>query len=237
MYKYLSTCYDFFMRGVDYDGWANRLAEKIGDRKRGVDCGCGSGMITYRLKKLGYDVIGMDVSREMLDIAAQNFASVGESITLVQMDSTKLKLARPVEFITAVCDVVNYIKNPLAFFKKAYENLAGGGVLLFDVSSAYKLKEVIGNNVFTDSSNEVTYVWTNELSKNQTKVDMNLTFFTKNSQGSYDKTEESQTQYVHEQSALEEMLKEAGFSTVEVYGAKGKNIALEEQRLFFVAYK
>ena len=53
MYKYLSSCYDEFMQDVDYDAWAKKIAGYIGNRKKGVDCGCGSGLITMRLKKNG----------------------------------------------------------------------------------------------------------------------------------------------------------------------------------------
>ena len=53
MYQYLSYCYDSFMSDVDYDVWANRIIGILGDRKKGIDCGCGSGNITLRLKKSG----------------------------------------------------------------------------------------------------------------------------------------------------------------------------------------
>lgn len=238
MYKYLSTCYDLFMKDVDYDGWADRLSREIGDRRRGVDCGCGSGMITYRLKKRGYDVIGMDVSAEMLKVASENFAKVGEKIMLVQMDSAKLKTPRRVDFITAVCDVVNYMKNPLAFFKRAYENLTDDGILLFDISSEHKLIEELGNNVFTESSDKVTYIWTNSLSQKKDKIDMFLTFYTQNSTGSYDKTEESQTQYIYSESTLTSLLYSAGFKRVKVEGKEVGAVPKEgEPRLFFAAYK
>jgi len=226
------------MKDVDYDGWADRLSGEIGSRRRGVDCGCGSGMITYRLKKRGYDVIGMDVSAEMLKVAAENFAKVGEKITLVQMDSARLKTPRKVDFITAVCDVVNYMKNPLAFFRRAYESLADGGVLLFDVSSEYKLTEELGNNVFTEASDKVTYIWTNSLSQKKDKIEMFLTFFTLNESGSYDKTEESQTQYIYSESRLTDMLYSVGFNKVKVEGRSvGSRPRENEPRLFFTAYK
>ena len=236
MYKYLSSCYDEFMQDVDYDAWAKKIAGYIGNRKKGVDCGCGSGLITMRLKKMGYDVIGTDLSTEMLERARENFRRENLNITLVRMDSENLVVGNKVDFITAVCDVVNYMKKPEKFFVRAYNALADDGVLLFDISSKYKLTEIIGNNVFTDSSDNVTYIWSNSLSEKQNKVEMFLTFFVKNKDGSFDKEEENQIQYIYEADDLVEKLRAAGFGKIEYFGFEGKNVA-QEERICFAAYK
>lgn len=236
MYKYLSSCYDEFMQDVDYDAWAKKIAGYIGNRKKGVDCGCGSGLITMRLKKMGYDVIGTDLSAEMLERARENFRRENLNITLVRMDSENLVVGNKVDFITAVCDVVNYMKKPEKFFVRAYNALADDGVLLFDISSKYKLTEIIGNNVFTDSTDNVTYIWSNLLSEKQNKVEMFLTFFVKNKDGSFDKEEENQIQYIYEVDDLVEKLRAAGFGKVEYFGFEGKNVA-QEERICFAAYK
>lgn len=236
MYKYLSSCYDEFMQDVDYDAWAKKIAGYVGNRKKGVDCGCGSGLITMRLKKMGYDVIGTDLSTEMLERARENFRRENLNITLVRMDSENLVVGNKVDFITAVCDVVNYMKKPEKFFVRAYNALADDGVLLFDISSKYKLTEIIGNNVFTDSTDNVTYIWSNSLSEKQNKVEMFLTFFVKNKDGSFDKEEENQIQYIYEVDDLVEKLRAAGFGKVEYFGFEGKNVA-QEERICFAAYK
>lgn len=236
MYKYLSSCYDEFMQDVDYDAWAKKIARYIGNRKKGIDCGCGSGLITMRLKKMGYDVTGTDLSTEMLERARENFRRENLNITLVRMDSENLVVGNKVDFITAVCDVVNYMKKPEKFFVRAYNALADDGVLLFDISSKYKLTEIIGNNVFTDSTDNVTYIWSNSLSEKQNKVEMFLTFFVKNKDGSFDKEEENQIQYIYEVDDLVEKLRAAGFGKVEYFGFEGKNVA-QEERICFAAYK
>lgn len=236
MYKYLSSCYDEFMQDVDYDAWAKKIAGYIGNRKKGVDCGCGSGLITMRLKKMGYDVIRTDLSTEMLERARENFRRENLNITLVRMDSENLVVGNKVDFITAVCDVVNYMKKPEKFFVRAYNALADDGVLLFDISSKYKLTEIIGNNVFTDSTDNVTYIWSNSLSEKQNKVEMFLTFFVKNKDGCFDKEEENQIQYIYEADDLVEKLRAAGFGKVEYFGFEGKNVA-QEERICFAAYK
>lgn len=236
MYKYLSACYDQFMNDVDYDAWAEKLAARIGDRKKGIDCGCGSGLITMRLKKKGYDVIGTDVSAEMLERARENFRRENLDIPLVLMNSENLVVGNKVDFITAVCDVVNYMKKPEKFFAAAYRSLKEGGVLLFDISSRYKLERIIGDNVFSDSTDDVTYIWSNSLGKKKDKVEMFLTFFVKNGEDTYIKKEETQVQYIYDAEDLAEKLKKAGFNKVEYRGFAAKSI-IEEERICFAAYK
>lgn len=237
MYKYLSACYDEFMSEVDYDSWARRIAEFLGNRKKGVDCGCGSGKITLRLKKMGYDVTGTDISAEMLEAARRNFARENISVPLVRMDCEKLTVGNKVDFVTAANDVVNYTKKPERFFQRSYDALKNGGVLLFDVSSKYKLTKIIGDNVFTDSTDDVTYVWSNVLSGKADKVEMYLTFFVKNESGSYDKKEEKQIQYIYEAEHLVKLLENVGFVDVKYFGFDGKKQPEEEERIFFAAYK
>lgn len=237
MYRYLSECYDLFMLESDYDNWLEKAVSVIGPRRKGIDCGCGSGAVTIRLKKLGYDVMGIDISPEMLDAAVKNAARQNVSVTFINMDCQKLIVGNKVDFITAVCDVVNYMKNPLSFFRAAYKALKKDGVLFFDISSSYKLINIIGNNVFTDSTSEVTYVWNNTLSEKLDKVDMDLTFFVKNASGTFDKKEESQTQYIYSEQSILSWLKVAGFSDINIFGEnKGESVE-NEQRIYFAAYK
>ena len=153
------------------------------------------------------------------------------------MDSEKLAVAGKADFITAACDVVNYMKHPERFFARSYDALTDDGILVFDISSRYKLVEIIGNNVFTDSAEDVTYIWANHLSAKKDKVEMFLTFFTRNADGSYAKREENQIQYVYDAEYLAELLRGAGFADVSYDYFDGKITPETEERIFFTAYK
>lgn len=238
MYEILAEYYDRFMADVPYDEWVKSVARILGSRKRGRDVGCGTGKFTVALKKLGYDVTGSDVSPEMLTKAAEYAKSCGENVKFLLQSAEDLKDSHPVDFVIACCDVVNYLKNPQSFFDKAYAALAPGGVLAFDVSSEYKLTEILGNNVFTDSDDEVAYVWENSLDARRRAVDMRLTFFIRQQNNYYIKRTDEQTQYVRSREEIEGMLARSGFGKIAVTGfLKSGEPTANEQRVVFAAYK
>ncbi len=238
MYEILSEYYDKFMADVPYAEWTDYIVKILGDRRRGRDAGCGTGKFTVALKNAGYDVTGSDLSPEMLTKAAEYAKKSGTDVKFVLQSADKLEDARPLDFITACCDVVNYLKNPTKFFRRAYEALAPGGVLAFDISTAYKLRNILGNNVFTESTDEVTYVWENALDEKRRAVDMRLTFFIKQANDYYSKRTDEQTQYIHEEEEIIRDLRDAGFNKITTRGfLKNRRPTERDERIVFAAYK
>ena len=235
MYDALSWYYDVFSDGDD-GLRADYLATFLPAGGRGADLGCGTGGVTLELKKRGFDVTGFDSSEGMLSAAYERAANEGEIAEFVLKNVFGGGFGKNLDFAVASCDVVNYAKKPLGFFKKVYDSLSDGGVFAFDVSSEYKLKNIIGNNTFTDTAGGVTYVWENSLSSGS--VDMFLTFFVLREDGTYDKASDEQTQYIHTETNLVSALKEAGFVKIKVYGygTRSKPCARCE-RLFFSCEK
>lgn len=233
MYDGIVEFYDNFMGDVDYSAWCD-FAIQFFSGKKGFDVGCGSGKFTIELAKRGYDVVGGDPSALMIKKAYENARREGISIPFVSMDAEKLTLLSKMNFITAVCDVVNYLKNPKIFFEKAFNSLDDDGVLFFDVSSEYKLKQILGNNTYSDENNDVLYVWNNYLSKNY--VDLQLSFFCKDKDGKYIRYDENQRQYIHKSVDLIKCLKEIGFSQIFVYSNYNKQVEKKtSERLYFIA--
>ena len=148
MYDNLAEFYDIFMADVPYERWIEYTSSFLRTHKKGIDVGCGTGKFTIALKKMGYDVLGMDVSEQMLSKAVQNATADGVDVTFVLQNAQFLEINNKVDFIVANCDVVNYLQNPTQFFKRAYSALNNGGILMFDISTEYKLKNVISNNLY-----------------------------------------------------------------------------------------
>jgi predicted TPR repeat methyltransferase len=144
---------------------------------------------------------------------------------------------KPVDFVTCVCDGINYVneKNTVKTFSNVYNHLKSGGIFMFDVSSAYKLGKVLGNNTFTYDTEELAYIWTNKLSA--AKVEISLTFFEKDG-GNYRRFIEDHTQYIHTEATLKSNLTAAGFSKIETFdGYTDKTAKEKSHRITFVCGK
>ena len=74
-YSAFAYVYDELMDNVPYDAWAEYLIGLLKENGvvEGLVCelGCGTGQMTRRLAAAGYDMIGIDLSEEMLDVARE----------------------------------------------------------------------------------------------------------------------------------------------------------------------
>lgn len=234
-YGCLAAYYDRLMTDFDYAGYLALLErEDIG--QEGVDLCCGSGAITIALAKKGKKMTGADISPEMLSRAAQNAREEGVMPVFVQADATSFRPHKAADFVTCVCDGVNYIKpkDLAVFFKNAACILKEGGKLIFDVSSEYKIKKVIASNVFFEDYDDLTYLWTNTQFKGGVK--MELTFFIREKDGRYIKQTEEHTQYAHTREDIENAMK--GLFTFKAYDFPAmKEVSAKTTRIVWVCVK
>ena len=83
-YTNFAKVYDLFMDNVPYDKWVEQIKDILYKEniKDGLICdlGCGTGAITERLANLGYDMIGIDNSYDMLDVAMEKKYASGNDI-------------------------------------------------------------------------------------------------------------------------------------------------------------
>ncbi len=237
-YGQFAALYDPLMRDVDYDGWAAYLASFLPSGIRVADCACGTGEITLRLARQGFQMTGVDISASMLEVASAKARKAGLSIPFIQQDMRGLALHKPCGAVVCACDGVNYLDSPgaaLAFFQAAHQALEPGGLLLFDVSSAYKLAHVLGCHTFAEEEEDCAYIWHNVYDAHSRLLEMDLTFFQKEAAGLYRRFEEKHIQRAHGQEELLAALEKAGF-TAAVYDAFTNDPPrAESERLQFAA--
>lgn len=201
----------------------------------GMDLGCGTGALTLELLKRSVDVYGVDSSSEMLNRAVTKASSSGITAKFVLGDAQNPPITHKLNFIIAANDVYNYLPKLDKAFENAYNALEAGGTLAFDISSEYKLKNVLAGNTFTQTENGVTYVWQNE--KRGNKVIIDFTVFEPQG-GLYSKSEETQIQYIHSVAEVEQSLKKAGFASVKTYEfLKTGKPAAKSLKIAFIAKK
>ncbi len=238
-YSALARYYEKLAEEDGYEEWGDRvseLAKLYSKGKKCADLACGSGFFTRKLKAGGFDVFGCDISDEMLVEAQKKSVEDGLSIEYRKQNLVNFVNFEKLDVVTVINDGFNYLDGKK--LKKAVsaisKNLKSGGVLIFDVSSAYKLKNVIADNIFAEDLDELTYLWFNELNGN--KLTMNLTFFIKDGD-KYIRKDEVHVQYVHELDFIKNVLSENSFEIVELFGKKRGLIADTDERWNFVAIK
>lgn len=92
-YTGFAQVYDIFMDNVPYDEWTEYLAGLL--KEYGIEdglileLGCGTGSVTRRLADKGYDMIGIDNSEEMLEIARYKEYNEYETISYDEDEETE----------------------------------------------------------------------------------------------------------------------------------------------------
>lgn len=236
-YSALGSWFEYLNDDCDYLQWSQYLIERLracNAGLKGLDIGCGNGYFTRALYKAGYDVTGIDISPQMLSVARQKAAAEGVGSEFLLGDITKLKINGKTDFAVAVNDCINYVpKNKLGTaFAKVYSALNRGGVFLFDISSEYKLRHIIGENLFGEDREDVSYLWFN--TQTDDGVVMDLTVFVRGADGRYEKLEEQHRQYAYSEQEILTALQRAGFKQTHAEGHLGKD---KTQRINFTAIK
>ncbi len=248
-YETLAKMYDALMDDVNYQEWADyidAMLQKNGcSGKRLLDLGCGTGNISIPLAQKGYQVTGVDLSAEMLDIARSKSEAAGLVIDWQQQDLTELQLlddagAEPVfDAIIATFDVFNHLTSPedlQMLFHSLNPFLVDEGILLFDVQTPYKLQEYLGNHIFTLHRDDIEYIWENHFDEESQICTMDITFFVRQENGLYQRETMCQEERVYDLELLQMWLKYSDFELIGVYGElSDEKLQPEAHRAVFVA--
>ena len=242
MYAAFASVYDRLMADVNYPAWAyyyKALLQKYGVAQgRVCECACGTGSLTIQLAMLGYQMTGADISAEMLFEAGQKARKHGVMIPFIRQDMCHLHVHRPVDAILCTNDGLNYLGSSgrlSAFFRAAYTTLRPGGTLIFDLSTPYKLEHDLGNRLLGDETEEFAYLWRNRLAGNRKFVELDLTIFIRQADGSYLRVSERQKQYLHTADQLRNQLAAAGFTDIAFFGDQRLSEPARHERRWFIA--
>lgn len=245
MYSDFALVYDRLMADVDYAGWADfycKLLDRAGvaPGAKIAECACGTGGLTLPLSQ-HYQITGVDSSQEMLSIAADKLRSAGRQVSLVRQDMRRLRLHSPQDAVLCTCDGLNYLSSPQGarrFFEAANRALKPGGALVFDISSLYKLRHVLGNRTLFKADGDIRYIWQNHWQERHRLLDLRLQIFVSEPDGRYRLIEEAQRQRGYELDALRDALSAVGFGGIRFFGDRHfDTIREDEQRIHALCIK
>lgn len=253
MHKKFAEIYDVFMKNVNYTSWYNFVKNminsnlKINDKKnrnytiKVLDLGCGTGEFTYRFFKDGYDVVGIDISDDMLTITEKKVKEKGYNKGFFK-NTIELNCANIIDYIhkeevdVAVCnfDTVNYFNDESdfeKFIRNCYKNIKKGGLLIFDIVTEDIFDEIFENGIFLDEEEEYTSIWRYEqLEEKRYFIEIDLFLKKLETENVYEKYNEQHTKYIFDPEwALNTAISE-GFEIVDT----ASNPEFGESRIFII---
>ena len=231
-YTGFAEVYDLFMDQVPYEKWSRRITEIL--KEYGIsdglvlDLGCGTGSMTELLAGAGYDMIGVDASEEMLELAYEKRAESGHDILYLLQDMREFELYGTVRAIISVCDSLNYIteeEDLLQVFRLVWNYLDPDGVFFFDMNTIYKYSKMLGETTIAENREEGSFIWENYYDPEEQLNQYDLTLYIRDEDDRYTRFEETHIQKAYALERVLELLQQAGMKAEQIFDSDtGKEV-------------
>ena len=243
-YTSFAQVYDMFMDNVDYPSWSKYLIQLLKEYQVEdglvLDLGCGTGNMTELLAKEGYDMIGVDNSEDMLEIASEKREKSGLNILYLLQDMREFELYGTVKAVVSICDSINYILEEddlREVFSLVNNYLDPKGMFIFDLNTRYKYEQM-GETTIAENREEASFIWDNYYDPEEEINEYELAIFIPAGGDSdlYRKFEEVHYQRAYDLAMVRRLLEEAGMEFVTAYDAFTKDVPKpESERIYVVA--
>lgn len=211
--------YDALTCDVDYKRiteYYDGLIKKFGGEK-GIllDLACGTGSASVLFSEMGYDVIGVDGSEEMLNIA---LSKEHDGIEYLCQDMCSLDMFGTIDQTVCSLDGINHLDGAEQV-QKTFDLVSlftnPGGLFLFDANTVYKHENILGDNTFVYDLDDLYCVWQNQYAGNG-RTDFFLDFFA-GKNGVYHRYYDEFSEQAYPLEQMDKMLKRAGFEILACY--------------------
>ena len=237
--------YDALMAGVPYGLWVDYVQEilrRLNWRPRTVlDVACGTGSVAEILAAKGYEVVGVDISPAMVEVARRKSAASGSGTQYQVQDAAELSLPAKFDLAISLYDSLNYVLDEhllAAAIERVAEHVVSGGLFIFDVNTEYALAHGFFNQSNVGTGVYPRYVWISRYDRESRMCTINMAFEVQERAGTKRQFTEVHRQRAYTLEELDAMLSQAGFETVARYHAyKFKQPGRRSDRVFFVARK
>ena len=241
MYNILASVYDKFQE-IDYErfiAFYEEIFKKYNIEPRLIlDLGCGTGNITIPMAEKGYDMIGIDLSVEMLEIAAEKARNADKDILFLNQDMSDFELYSTVDAMVCALDGVNYLTEDgqlSDMLSKLHYYLNPGGILIFDINTEYKFRNILDGSTFVYDDKDAYCVWNSEFDQEEGICYFDLNIFTQNPDGTYTRRDEFQEERAYSVEDVKKTVEECNLELLGVYDNLSFNPPTDQsERLFFV---
>lgn len=241
-YETFASVYDAIMDDSLYDQWTDfSLRHFPKGKKKLLELACGTGIQSIRFKEAGFDVTGLDLSREMLDLAQKRSQKAGLDIPFLEGNMLDLSSLGQFDMVTCYSDSICYMEDEVEVgqvFQEVYQHLNEGGVFLFDVHSTYQMDEVFPGYSYHENAEDFAFVWDTYADEPPHSIVHELTFFVQEEDGRFSRVDEIHEERTYDLLTYDVLLEQAGFKKVKVYADfEDKEPTETSARWFFVAEK
>lgn len=242
-YTGFAQVYDELMDNVPYREWSRYLQGLL--REYGIDqglvldLGCGTGSVTEALADLGFDMIGVDYSEDMLEIARQKRTASGHDILYLLQDMREFELYGTVKAVVSICDSMNYLmteEDLEQVFRLVNNYLDPAGIFIFDLNTAYKYRQILGDSTIAENREDCSFIWENTWYEEEQVNEYDLTIFSRETDNRYRKFTETHFQKAYHLETVKMLLAKAGLEFVAAYDAFTREPPTEEsERIYMIA--
>ena len=242
-YTGFAAVYDIFMDNVPYEEWSSYLHGLLLEHgiEEGIvlDLGCGTGAMTERLAAFGYDMIGVDNSEDMLEIAMEKKEKSGWDILYLMQDMREFELYGTVRAVICLCDSLNYLLEEddlLTTFKLVNNYLDPNGLFIFDFNTVYKYETVIGDSTIAENREDCSFIWENYYTAEDQINEYDLTIFVKQQKDLFRKFTETHLQRGYTLETMKRLVEQSGLIFVEALDADTHGSVTEtSERIYVIA--
>ena len=196
--------------------------------------------IKSKLIEKGVEVIGVDMSEDMLAVAREKTADNGLDILYLCQKAEELDLYGTVDGAICCLDSLNHITD-INKLSKAVKRVSlfmeEGNLFIFDLNTEYKHRNILGNNTFVMDEEEVYCVWQNEYNEGTHTTDINLDFFVCED-GVYYRSDEHFCERAYTDTEIAAACGEAGLEIIAVFDEMTENPTTDKtERAVYITRK
>lgn len=244
LYAALWANYDKLNSETDYEGWADFICALF-QRHAAIpvtsvlDLACGTGSMTFALRRRGYDMTALDLSPEMLCCAREKADECGAADVLwLCQDMRSFELYGTVSAVVCCLDGINHLTGAGDLdrcLSLVHNYLEPGGLFVFDVNTPKKFREFYGNNDYILEDDGVLCCWQNQYDARRQICTFTLSVFEENEDGMWSRTDTVQRERCYNRKKLVQSLEKAGFSVQGIYTGFAMETETESAHRWYIA--
>lgn len=262
-YTALAPYYDLLNSEVDYCAWADFISKTISmyyfaEPSLVLELGCGTGNMTRELSARGFDMIGIDISDDMLAVAMQheyenaclndiNADNETEDTEIdvsahrplyLHQDMCSFELYGTVDAAVCCIDGINYLTEDGDLercFKLVHNYLNPNGIFIFDVNSPYKFENIFACNDIVLEREGLICAWRNNYDIRSSLCEFDLSIFVETNGAVWKRLDEVQIERCYGMDEICCVLKRVGFELIKIVGdIDGGDVHEKSERWFFI---